>query len=253
METTLKVTAHMKILKNRSLWIFDNRGDDLILDSIVMLGLFLTSPSLSDIVVITWFLETLFVPHHFEIISTKLQQLPTMLQHYVKQITKCCRIMLGSFDARSSSDFEPIRLPSIFEQWSRMDSDCTKEQVRANLLHRGMSCHPLLLQFVSRSSCLNVFVGFLLFSLQTDRQHCSRILLKSCKQVVGGHLGAPREAPGAQNASRSENKTLIWTCYPLPPSRDIFWALSGRILEKSHMFFFIFWDRHLDGISWISI
>ena len=64
-------------------------------------------------------------------------------------------------------------------------------------------------------------------------------------------MGASREAPGAPNASRSE-KTLNWTFSPSPSRGSIFGTFREELWKRFICFFFIFWGRHLDGISLIS-
>ena len=71
---------------------------------------------------------------------------------------------------------------------------------------------------------------------------------QSCKNGLGSDLGAPWEA---QNAARSETKTLNWTFSPPHPG-TIFETFSVRNIEKQHFFPVFFWGRHLDGISLIS-
>ena len=59
---------------------------------------------------------------------------------------------------------------------------------------------------VARAVCFSVtlFGLFLVFFRKETAKNVLRIWLESCKDVLGTHLGAPWEAPDAQNASRSE-------------------------------------------------
>ena len=102
--------------------------------------------------------------------------------------------------------------------------------------------------FVALAACFSVTLfdlfRFLFLFWQRDCQKCVRIWLKSCKNALGSHLGAPWEALGAQNASRSEKKHEIG----LPP--PVWGPFLGHFRKESWKTSICF-SSFFEAVTWM--